>query len=118
MTAEARVAALVVMRPAGGGDVTTRAIAADNIGAAVPAREEAARARRFFSESGFQVGPLVGVSFSIEGPRELMEAWFQDFADREGTDAELSLDRLPPEVAGGVRAVATQAPPDFGPTSP
>ncbi len=94
MTAEPRTAALVILRPGAGNDV-----------------------RRFFSEAEFNVGPLVGESFSIEAPRELMESWFGDFAEREGTDAELDLGRLPPEVAGAVRAVATQAPPDFGPTS-
>jgi len=98
MTAEPRVAALVVLDPA-----------------TLP--ETAARTRGAFAQAGFAVGPLVGISYSIEAPRELMESWFPDFTGKEGTGAELSLEQVPPEVAAGIQAVVSEAPPDFGPGS-
>jgi hypothetical protein len=55
------------------------------------------------------------VSFSIETTRPLMEEWFPDFAEREGTGAELGLDKLPETVARPVQAVVSEAPPEFGP---
>jgi hypothetical protein len=73
--------------------------------------------RRTFEAAGFTVGPLVGRSFSIEGPRELMEAHFPDFADGEGTGAELRHDWLDDEHSRDVQAVVSEPPPDFGPTS-
>lgn len=118
MPAEPRVGALVVLRPAGGGDVTTRAITAQNVNESAPDRETAEGARRMFAQAGFQVGPLVGIAFSIEGPRELMTSFFDDFVEREGTGAELSLERLPRDAAAVIQAVVSEAPPDFGPGNP
>lgn len=80
--------------------------------------EEGERVSRFFAEQDFEVGPLVGISFSIAAPRQRMDRWFEDFEQLEGSGRELSLDALPPEIRGTVRAVATEAPPDFGPGNP
>ena len=74
--------------------------------------------RRWFAEQGFEVGPQVGISFSIEAPRPHLTEHFQDFDDAEGTGAELSLDTLPQELRPAVRAVVSEPPPEFGPTNP
>ncbi|MDA0136620.1 hypothetical protein [Solirubrobacter deserti] len=79
--------------------------------------ETGERIRLWFEQAGFTAGPLVGISFSVEAPRELLEERFPDFAGNEGTGAELRLDRLPGDVAADVQAVVSEAPPDFGPTS-
>ena len=79
--------------------------------------QDAERVRGVFARAGFAVGPYVGISFSIESTRELMEAWLPDFSEREGSGAELSLERLPDDVRSAVQAVVSEAPPDFGPTS-
>jgi hypothetical protein len=42
----------------------------------VPDAAGAAAARNYFAELGFEVGPLVGVSFSIDGNRTLFESTF------------------------------------------
>jgi hypothetical protein len=74
--------------------------------------------RRWFASRGFVVGPQVGISFSIEAPRPHLTEHFQDYAEAEGTGAELSLDTLPGELRPAVSAVVSEAPPDFGPTNP
>lgn len=109
--------ALVVLRPAGGRDVTAGPITAANVSEHAPDPDAAERARRTFADAGFGTGPLTGISFSITGPRDLMESWFPGFAGVEGTGAELPLDRLPADVSAAVQAVVTEAPPDFGPPS-
>lgn len=93
-----RVAALVVMNESADGE----------------------RVRRWFERQGFKVGPLVGISFSIEAPRARMEEMFPDFAEAEpaGESRELALDALPDDVRSAVRAVALEAPPEFGPWNP
>ncbi len=65
------------------------------------------RARDFFAERGFEVGPLVGIAFSIAAPREQMRRQFADFEPQPGQERELSLDGLPSEVRKAVRAVTT-----------
>jgi hypothetical protein len=79
---------------------------------------EGERVRSWFEDAGFRVGPLVGISFSIEAARRRMGEVFPDFAAAEGRDRELSLDVLPAEIRSAVRAAATEAPPDFGPGNP
>ena len=117
MSGEPRVGALVVLRPPGAEDLGTRTITAETVEQSRPPPEGAARVREVLARAGFTVGPLIGISFSIEGPRELMESTFPDFREREGSGAELGLERLPPDAAEDIQAVVSEAPPDFGPTS-
>jgi hypothetical protein len=74
--------------------------------------------RRWFAEQGFEVGPQVGISFSIEAPRPHLTERFQDFEQAEGSGAELGLETLPEDLRPAVRAVVSESPPDFGPTNP
>jgi hypothetical protein len=72
-----------------------------------------------FRAAGFQIGPLVGISFSIAGPVERFEEFFQVRAEREGpqpflTD-ELPLSSLNPTLREHIEAVLFTRPPDFGP---
>jgi hypothetical protein len=114
-----RAAALVVLRPADGrerhGGETITAASLDQH---VPDPESAERVRRFFAERGFDVGPLVGISFSISAPRALMERTFAGFQELEGTGRELPHDPLPSDVRAAIQAVTTEPAPDFGPGNP
>ena len=76
--------------------------------------------RGWFERQGFMVGPLVGISFSIEGPRAGMEEAFSGYGEAEqaGGERELALDALPEDVRSAVRAVTLEAPPDYGPWNP
>jgi hypothetical protein len=82
------------------------------------ASEAGERAQRWFAQNGFETGPLVGISFSIVAPRDAMSRSFSGYEALEGTGGELPLDALPDEVRQTVQAVATEAPPDFGPGNP
>jgi hypothetical protein len=72
-----------------------------------------------FRAAGFQIGPLIGVSFSIEGSVRRFEEFFQVRAEREGpqpfpTD-EFPLSSLNPGLRQHIAAVLFTRPPDFGP---
>jgi hypothetical protein len=72
-----------------------------------------------FKSAGFQVGPLIGVSFSIAGPVERFEEFFQVRAERSGPQPfasdELSLSSLNPTLRQQITNVLFTRPPDFGP---
>jgi hypothetical protein len=102
--------ALVVLQP--GGEVAE--VTAATRDEWQPDRESAERARRAFAELDFEAGPLVGLSFSITGPRELFERVFPDFAAKERTGESFDLSRVPDSV----QAVVSEPPPAFGPGNP
>jgi hypothetical protein len=74
-----------------------------------------------FAKAGFQIGPLVGISFSIAGPVERFAEFFRLGAGTSGRlaalPAELPTSALPPALLKHVTGVLTTRPPDFGPTS-
>jgi hypothetical protein len=76
-----------------------------------------AAAREEFMRAGFTVGPLVGVSFSIAGPRDLFERYFDVRISRPGERDSLPVDRLPAKLREAVKSILFTRPPDFGPTS-
>jgi hypothetical protein len=128
--AQGRLSALVVLRPKDGRSLTgTEAITSDTVDRYRPSPEGASRAAGYFRDAGFEVSEVGGISFSITGPRSLFEERFGerleprreggvDSVRTEGGSLELSLDRLPPDVAGHVQAVTFTPPPDFGPGNP
>jgi hypothetical protein len=72
-----------------------------------------------FRASGFDIGPLVGISFSIAAPVRRFEEFFQVRGERQGpqpfpTD-ELPLSSLNPTLREHVDAVLFTQPPAFGP---
>jgi hypothetical protein len=79
---------------------------------------DASAAREWFAARGLDVGPLVGISFSIAGPPQRVRELFPDYDDHTGGGGELALDRVAPEVRPAVRAVALSAPPEYGPGNP
>ena len=72
-----------------------------------------------FAAAGFQVGPLVGVSFSIAAPIERFEDFFKVRAEQQGAQPflvdELPLSALPPGLREQIETVLFTRPPDFGP---
>jgi hypothetical protein len=73
-----------------------------------------------FKAAGFQIGPLIGVSFSIAGPIERFEEFFQVRAERSGPQPfpsnELPLSTLNPMLRQHITNVLFTRPPDFGPS--
>ena len=72
-----------------------------------------------FEAAGFQIGPLVGVSFSIEGPVKRFEEFFQVRAEQQSPQPfpadELPLSSLNPTLRQYIATVLFTRPPDFGP---
>ncbi len=126
------LSAQVMLRSAGGKAPGARtAVTSENVHEYTPAPETAEAARRAFAEAGFEVGALVGNSFSITAPSGTFEKVFKVKTSRgeaEGVRAsaasgggeagyELPLDELPAGLARGVAAVTFSPPPDFGPSN-
>jgi hypothetical protein len=113
------LSALVVLRPAGGGDLGARApITSETVSASLPSQDAISLALGHFQGRGFGVTAPVGASFSIVAPREQFEREFRVRLDEEklAQGLELSLQTLPANVASVVQAVVFTPPPDFGPT--
>ena len=72
-----------------------------------------------FAAAGFQVGPLVGISFSIAGPVERFEEFFKVRAEQKSPQPfpvdELPLSGLNPALREHIETVLFTRPPDFGP---
>ena len=76
-----------------------------------------------FRSIDFEIGPLVGVSFSITASFSIFENTFKTEFQRNlkdgiecvGGDIELPLDHLPNDVRKIVQIVTFTEPPDFGP---
>jgi hypothetical protein len=128
--AQGTLSAQVVLRPKDGGELTgDEAITSDTVERYLPSPEAASRVAGYLQGAGFEVSDVAGISFSITGPQALFEERFGDRLERrrergvesvrtENGRLELSLDRLPPEVARHVQAVTFTPPPDFGPGNP
>jgi hypothetical protein len=123
------ISAQVVLRPASGKAVGQSAITAENIADYAPSPDAVARTTRAFGEAGFEVGPVVGTSFSITAPLATFEKVFDlklQRDERGGLKAvsgkgkpsyELPMPKLSKDVVEQIEAVTFTRPPDFGPSS-
>jgi hypothetical protein len=71
-----------------------------------------------FEAAGFQVGPIVGNSFSIAGPVDLFERFFGVSAtsdDRPFPGDQLPLTALDPKLRADIQTVLFSPPLAFGP---
>ncbi len=120
----------VILRPASGRAIDGQVpITAENVAEFAPAPSAAARAQEAFRSKGFEVGPVVGVSFSAAGPLRAFEELLgmrirpgkdgtYDFvAKGKGLGHELSGEKLPEELRDAVQSIVFTRPPDFGPTN-
>jgi hypothetical protein len=113
-SASPTVSAQVLLRPVSGRRIGGRdEITSENIRDYAPPADAAAFARKTFETDGFDVGPLVGVSFSIAAPVTTFERVFK--ASLERSTLELPLDALPEPLRRVIAAVTFQRPVDFGP---
>jgi hypothetical protein len=101
-----RLSALVVLRS------PVESPTADRAAELVPDEAGVAEVQDYFRDLGFDVGPLVGVSFSIDGDRSLFESTFGS------ADGELDLAPLPSTIREQLHAVTFTEPPAFGPERP
>jgi hypothetical protein len=124
-----RLSAQVVLHPASGKLTGGEQITSENVERFLPSPEAVAEASGFFRGAGFEVGDIVGTSFSIVGSPAEFERTFGERPERSverGVDTvrlergglELDLGRLPGSVRRHLQAVTFTPPPDFGPTNP
>lgn len=101
-------------------------VTAENIDRLAPAEDVVQRVRQALAEAGFEVGPAVGISFSISAEASRFERYFATplrhhagstrwFAGDDDERLELPREALPAEIREAVRTVAFTPPPDFGP---
>jgi hypothetical protein len=130
LSKEQVVSAQVLLRAASGKPITgDTVITSDNIKDFAPAAEAVARASAAFAAARFEIGPAVGISFSITAPISTFEKVFKTqlrLAPGGGVEAikadgsgsyELPLNALAAGLANLVTAVTFTPPPDFGPPS-
>src|SRR5687767_13675134 len=113
---ERTLSAQVLLQPASGRELAgDSVITTETLGHYQPSPEAAERVRERYSRAGFEVGPLVGVSFSITAPASVFEKVFKGGV-REAVKKglELSTKELPRELAEDIAAVTFTPPPDFG----
>src|SRR6187401_756649 len=109
------VSAQVVLRPESGRPVRSdEPITSANVEQFLPSPAAAERVRKAFSALDFDVGPIVGTSFSITAPAERFEEVFgvrlrpqegggiQAVSGDDDADLELPVSRLPDSLAASV----------------
>jgi hypothetical protein len=90
-----------------------------------PDRKRAERVQAHLRSLGFDVGALIGTSFSISAPAGVFRRSFgqepltapPDRADDDGP-RDLPIDRLPGDAAAAIEAIVFTPPPDYGPAAP
>jgi len=111
---QALLSAQVLLKPSTGAMPRDADITAANVAALSPDPHTAADIRKRLADAGFEVGPLVGPSFSITAPPSVFKRVFK--LSSPGSDlGEIPLKHLPEPVRRAVAAVTFPSPPDFGP---
>lgn len=126
---EKSLSAEIALRSASGKSFKDQtAITSENVAEYLPSSEVVEKARRAFTELGFEVSAAAGLGFSITAPASLFKKVFKikTISDERGGvkaasaaaaegDYELPLKALPKELAKDVAAATFSRPPDFGP---
>jgi hypothetical protein len=118
------ISAQVSLKPKSGTMPKPESITSENLELFLPDATHASQARAHFESLGFEVGTLVGNSFSITASRKTFEQQFHakieyknQHASLKDGSLELPVIDLPDEVQATVQAVSFSAPPDFGPSN-
>jgi len=118
------VSAQVILRPATGRSLEGVAITAATIQDYAPSRQAIVLAQQTFARAGFEVGEVIGNSFSITAPLSRFEQFFGTRLRRSRAglrtdrgNLELPSRALPPQLSTHIEAVTFTPPPDFGPTN-
>ncbi len=116
------ISAQVILKPKSGTMPKPESVTSENLESFLPDKTRASQTRAHFESLGFEVGALVGNSFSISATPKKFEQHFQtkilhtkQFASLQDGSLELPVAHLPDEVKTTINAVSFSAPPDFGP---
>jgi hypothetical protein len=119
------ISAQVLLFGEGGRRFTDAELVAANAAALQAPADAVSAATGYFRNAGFEVGPVVGLGFSITGKASLFEKVFavkltaddrgaMQIAGKQGGRA-LAVSKLPEQVRRCVAAIEFPEPPDFGP---
>lgn len=90
-----------------------------NLDRLAPSPDAVAALMELFRSEGFEIGPFVGISFSISGPPHCFRSVFGPrLPSGRQDDLELDVGSVPPGLRRHLRAVSFTAPPDYGPLAP
>lgn len=104
-------------------------ITSQNIDSYRPSEETVQLVSQYFRNHGFEVSPLVGISFTISASAKHFSEFFdtsltedeaggtRSVSNSNTTRSDLSLDPLEKIIAGSIISVTFVPPPDFGPTN-
>ncbi len=116
------ISAQVRLKPKSGIMPKPESITSENLESFLPDTTRASQIRAHFESLGFEVGALVGNSFSITATAKKFERQFHtkilhtnQSASLEDSSLELPIADLPDEVKATIDAVSFSKPPDFGP---
>jgi hypothetical protein len=110
------ISAQVLLRAADGKKPSDADLTAARIKQIVPDRPTIDMVTGVFSRARFEVGQVVGLSFSITGRRSLFDS-FLGVSGAGTRPGEVSLERLPQPARRAIAAITFPPPPDFGPRS-
>jgi hypothetical protein len=129
MSKDSVISAQVILRPASGQAIDgSVVISANNLAEFAPSPGTISSVAAEFRSQGFEIGPCVGVSFSVTGSIRTFEEFFgmrirlsedhayEFVAKKKTVGHELSCAQLPEVLRKSVHAVVFPLPPDFGPT--
>ena len=116
------ISAQVSLKPKSGIMPKPENVTSANLESFLPDATRASQTRAHFESLGFEVGALVGNSFSISAPAKKFERQFHtkilhtnQFASLEDGSLELPIAQFSDEVKAIIDAVSFSKPPDFGP---
>ncbi len=101
-------------------------LTAQEIHRVIPPTSIVEKVQADFAEAGFEVGKMVGLSFSITAPVRVFERIFKTKLSRDarggiiispGGAELLPLSKLSLALAQNIEAVTFTSPPDYGPTN-
>ena len=110
------ISAQVLLKPASGVQPRDRDITAANIASLEPAADVVREVTGALARAGFDVGPVVGPTFSITAVRSVFDRFFGITGAGRKT-GEITLAHVPARLRDGVAAITFPPPPDFGPRS-
>ena len=119
------ISAQVILLSASGRKLDSdRLITAENLEDFAPPPDAYSTASNVFELQGFEVGSLVGPTFSITATVSAFESMFKTELQLSengaiecvGGGLEIQLEHLPEEARGIIQTVTFTEPPDFGPT--
>jgi hypothetical protein len=118
------ISAQVILKAKSGLMPQAESMTAENLEDFMPDESLASQTRAHFENLGFEVGELIGNSFSISAPRKIFEQHFKariqntkQHASLNDGNLELPISALPDEIRESVNAISFSTPPAFGPSN-